>query len=202
MSKLTERRTKGLVMAGAALALAVVVIAAAAWQVKPAAGQEKPSAPKDMPPSVPYWHVWTDEKGVSHQKRGEMSAFKFQSISQGAAPSWIDRQSTPGANVVVLVLPVGWVGEWHENPKPQWIIPLSGRWFVETMDGKRVEMGPGEVSFGGDQYTKPDAQGRKGHRSGTVGNQPSVNLIVQLEKDPFASCTIRFTEGWLPTVPE
>jgi putative membrane protein len=81
---------------------------------------------------------------------------------------------------------VGWVGEWHENPKPQWIVPLSGRWFVETMDGKRVEMGPGEVSFGGDQNTKPDAQGRRGHRSGTVGDQPSINMIVQLEKDPGA----------------
>ena len=91
----------------------------------------------------------------------------------------------PGATVLVVVQPVGWVGEWHENPKPQWIVPLSGRWFVETMDGERVEMGPGEVSFGGDQNTKPDAQGRKGHRSGTVGDQPSVNLIVQLEKDPF-----------------
>ena len=87
--------------------------------------------------------------------------------------------------MVVLVLPVGWVGEWHENPKPQWIIPLSGRWFVETMDGKRVEMGPGEVSFGGDQNTKTDAQGRKGHRSGTVGNQPAVTMLIQLEKDPF-----------------
>ncbi len=53
------------------------------------------------------------------------------------------------------------------------------------MDGKRVEMGRGEVSFGGDQNTKPDAKGRKGHRSGTVGNEPSVNLIVQLEKNPF-----------------
>ena len=99
----------------------------------------------------------------------------------------MDRQTEhPGATVLAVVQPVGWVGEWHENPKPQWIIPLSGRWFVETMDGKRVEMGPGAVSFGGDQNTKPDAQGRKGHRSGTVGNQPSVNLIVQLEKDPFA----------------
>src|SRR5277367_3708798 len=177
MSKLTDFR---------AVVLAAAVIAATAWQVKPAAGQERPSDRKDAAPTVPFWHVWTDEKGVSHQKRGEMSAFKFQSISPGAAPSWIDRQSPPGANVVILVLPVGWVGEWHENPKPQWIVPLSGRWFVETMDGKRVEMGPGEVSFGGDQNTKADAQGRRGHRSGTVGNQPSINLIVQLEKDPGA----------------
>ena len=185
MFKLTERRTKLGVMAGAALALAAVVIVGVAWHVTPAAGQEKPTARKDVPPTVPFWHVWTDEKGVSHQKRGEMSAFEFQSISPGAAPSWIDRQRTPGTNVVILFLPVGWVGEWHENPKPQWIIPLSGRWFVETLDGKRVEMGPGEVSFGGDQNTKPDAKGRKGHRSGTVGDQPAVTLLVQLEKDPL-----------------
>ncbi len=191
MSKLTKHRTKRLVMAGTALALAAVVIAGAASYPRSRADTPEVSKPtvaateKDKP-TVPYWHVWTDEKGVSHQKRCEMSAFKLQSISEGAAPEWIDKQSTPGATVLVVVQPVGWVGEWHENPKPQWIIPLSGRWFVETMDGKRVEMGPGEVSFGGDQNTKPDAKGRKGHRSGTVGNQPSVNMIVQLEKDPFA----------------
>ena len=60
-----------------------------------------------------------------------------------------------GAEMLVTVLPVGWVGDWHENPRPQWIIPLSGRWFVETMDGARVEMGPGEMSFGEDQGTRP-----------------------------------------------
>ena len=85
---------------------------------------------------------------------------------------------------VFTVLPVSWVGTWHENPKPQWIIPLSGRWFVETMDGLRVEMGPGEVSFGEDQNTKVDAQGRKGHLSGTVGDAPVVLMIVQSEKTP------------------
>ena len=186
-----QRRAHRLVMAGAALALAAVVIAGAVYSPRSCAETPEASMPtvagmgKDKP-TVAYWHVWTDEKGISHQNRCEMSAFKLQSISEGAAPSWIDKQSTPGATVLVVVQPVGWVGDWHENPKPQWIIPLSGRWFVETMDGKRVEMGPGEVSFGGDQNTKPDAQGRKGHRSGTVGNQPSVNLIVQLEKDPFA----------------
>src|ERR1019366_7581179 len=150
MFKLIERRTKLGVMAGAALALAAVVVVGVAWHVTPATGQEKPTARKDVPPTVPFWHVWTDEKGVSHQKRGEMSAFEFQSISPGAAASWIDRRTTPGAKVDILYLPVGWVGEWHENPKPQWIIPLSGRWFVETMDGTRVEMGAGEISFGGD----------------------------------------------------
>jgi uncharacterized membrane protein YphA (DoxX/SURF4 family) len=69
--------------------------------------------------------------------------------------SAMDRRQDAGcATVFVTVLPVGWIGDWHENPKPQWIIPLSGRWFVESMDGQRVEMGPGEISFGEDKNTR------------------------------------------------
>jgi predicted outer membrane protein len=181
-----QRHNPRRVTAGAALTLAVVIAGAACSPAaKPrAAGPNAPAAKHK--PTVPYWRVWTDDQGVSHQTRCDFSDFDFHSISKGAAPSWIDKLSTPGATVLVVVQPVGWVGEWHENPNPQWIVPLSGRWFVETMDGKRVVMGPGELSFGGDQHTRPDARGRRGHRSGTVGNQPSVNLIVQLEKDPFA----------------
>jgi hypothetical protein len=140
---------------------------------------------------VSYWHVWTDEKGVSHQTRCELSAFEQQSMG-GAAPQWNDKLITSEATVIVAVQPVGWVGEWHENPKPQWIIPLSGHWFVETMDGTRVEMGPGEASFGNDQNCKPDAQGRKGHRSGTVGSQPAALMIVQLEQAPAIGRPGRF----------
>src|SRR5215471_14173700 len=40
--------------------------------------------------------------------------------------------------------------DWRENPKPQWIFPLSGRWFVDSMEGQRVEMGPGVLWFGAD----------------------------------------------------
>ncbi len=186
-----QYQTKRRCLVNATLVLAAVVVAGAVCLASPRseAGQESGSTVTTAGqehPALSYWHVWTDANGVSHQKRCELSTFQLQSISPGAAPSWIDRQSTPGATVLMVVQPVGWVGEWHENPKPQWIVPLSGRWFVETMDGKRVEMGPGEISFGGDQNCKADAHGRKGHRSGTVGEQPSVNLIIQLEKDPSA----------------
>lgn len=138
-------------------------------------------------PRIPYWHVWTDENGVSHQDQCMLSNFDFSIISSGAAPLWIDRQSAEGASVVFIGMPAGWVGEWHENPAPQWIIPVSGRWFVETMDGKRVEMGPGELSFGNDQNTKPDARGHTGHRSGAVGDQPAVLMLVQVKQDPVNS---------------
>lgn len=129
-----------------------------------------------------YWHVWTDDDGVTHQTRHELSAFEKQSMG-GAAPQWNNRLLTVNTTLLFAVLPVGWVGEWHENPKPQWIVPLSGRWFVETTDGVRVEMGPGEVSFGGDQKSKSDAERPTGHRSGTVGDAPAVLMIVQLDDD-------------------
>ena len=60
------------------------------------------------------------------------------------------------------------------------------------MDGKRVEMGPGEISFGEDQGTRPDTQGHKGHLSGTVGNEPSVLMIVQLPDVPTSEQPTHF----------
>jgi hypothetical protein len=135
---------------------------------------------QDTPPKLPYWHVWTDDDGMTHQTRCELSAFRMESMGGRAAPQWNDQLVTSGTTVLIATMPVGWIGDWHSNPKPQWIIPLSGRWFVETTDGVRVEMGPGELSFGADQNAKPDAKGRAGHRSGTVGDAPAVMMIVQL----------------------
>ncbi|HYN37914.1 MAG TPA: cupin domain-containing protein [Rhodospirillales bacterium] len=142
-------------------------------------------------PSLSYWHVWTDENGVSRQTRCGLTAFQQQSMD-GAAPQWNDVLGSFAGTVLFAVMPPGWVGEWHENPRPQWIAPLSGRWFVETMDGTRVEMGPGEISFGEDQNTRPDAQGRRGHRSGTVGDEPATVLVVQLDGLPAVCKPCRF----------
>jgi hypothetical protein len=140
---------------------------------------DEPAAPR-----VPYWHIWTDEYGVSHQGRCQLDKFDWKGVGN-AAPQWNARQPTGEATVVVTVQPVGWVGEWHENPAPQWIVPLSGRWWVESMDGTRVEMGPGDLSFGEDQNCVADSAGRKGHRSGTIGNEPAVLLTVRLAAEPI-----------------
>jgi hypothetical protein len=142
-------------------------------------------------PTVPYWHVWVDESGVSRQTRCELEHFALAGMS-GAAPQWQDELGTFPTTLNVSVLPVGWIGDWHENPKPQWILPLAGRWYVETMDGQRIEMGCGDLSFGGDQGCTADVDGRKGHRSGTLGNEPAVLMLVQLEDIPAGSGPCRF----------
>jgi hypothetical protein len=148
--------------------------------------------PEQAVPEVPYWHIYTDADGVSRQTLCSLTGFRLKGMS-GAAPQWQNEIGTETSTVNVSVMPIGWVGDWHENPKPQWIVPLSGRWFVESMDGHRVEMGPGDFSFGQDQGCTPNAQGHKGHRSGTVGDAACVVMIVQLLESagPSGPCGYR-----------
>ena len=144
------------------------------------------------PPTVPYWHLWTDPQGVSHQTRCAMTEFELQSMQPPADPQWQGKKHGGAMCYLFTVQPVGWIGDWHENPKPQWIIPLSGRWFVESMDGTRVEMGSGEISFGADQNL-PRRRAATGHRSGTIGDVPAVLMIVQFDDAaaPRSSCEFR-----------
>ncbi len=139
-------------------------------------------------PVMPYWHVYVDDEGTSRQERFTLSAFELKGINPSVAPQWNDKMEPSEAGVTFTVLPVGWIGEWHENPKPQWIAILSGRWFVETMDGTRVEMGPGELMMGEDQGTS----GRKGHRSGTVGDTPCTMIVTGLDVAPTVNQPGRF----------
>ncbi len=143
----------------------------------------------DQMPSVGYWHVWADQDGISHQRRCQMTQFVLESIQPPAQPQWQGKRFQGAMTTLISVLPVGWIGQWHENPKPQWIIPLSGRWFVETMDGTRAEMGVGEISYGADQGCR-EHNARRGHLSGMIGDEPAVLMMVQMQADavPTGPC--------------
>jgi hypothetical protein len=143
-------------------------------------------------PSVSYWHLWTDANGISRMQQCAMTEFELKSMKAPAAPQWQGHKTSGNMTVMITVQPVGWIGTWHENPQPQWIIPLSGRWFVEAMDGTRVEMGAGEISFGGDQNSR-EADGKRGHLSGTIGDVPAVLMVIQFNDQaaPTAPCQFR-----------
>lgn len=157
----------------------VSFLRAAADQLQGSNATEK-SGPR---PTIHYWHLWVDEQGTSHQKQCALTQFELKGVG-GADPQWNNKQETVQATPVFTVQPVGWVGDWHENPAPQWIVVLSGRWWIESMDGTRIEQGPGEFSFGEDQKCRKDAEGRKGHKSGTIGNEPAVLMTLQLHIAP------------------
>lgn len=131
-------------------------------------------------PQVSYWHLWADDDGISRLTASTMTEFELKSMQPPADPQWQGKETSGPMTMLVTVQPIGWIGAWHENPKPQWIVPLAGRWFVESMDGTRVEMGPGELSFGGDQHCV-ERDGKRGHRSGTVGDVPCVLVVIQID---------------------
>ena len=136
----------------------------------------------DRPPMLPFLHMWTDQDGRSRMDASKMSGFGLKSVGGRAAPAWMRPFPGEVAAVCFAVLPVGWVGDWHESPAPQWVVALRGRWFIETMDGTRVEMGPGDIHFGQDQGTT----GGNGHRSGQVWDQPCFHLMLQFSTSPAA----------------
>lgn len=143
-------------------------------------------------PRIAYWHLWADPDGVSHLTRCTMTEFQLRSMQAPADPQWQGARKHGAMTVLCTVQPVSWVGAWHENPKPQWVIPISGRWFVESMDGTRVEMGPGEVSFGGDQNCRERA-GKRGHLSGTVGTDAATLMVVQFDDETAPPSPCAFT---------
>ena len=137
-------------------------------------------------PIIQFWRVWVDQKGRSCQSLHALEGHQQSIFAEGVEALWSARHTTGDTRLVTLVLTPGDVHEWHENPVSQWIIPLRGHWAVQTMDSKVVEMGPGDISFGGDQGT----HNRKGHRSWAVGETPAELLLIQvLDPPPWNPCS-------------
>lgn len=139
----------------------------------------------DNPPEMPFLHMWTNQKGKSCLNESLMSGFGLKSIGGPAAPQWLRPFPGEVTGVKFAVLPVGWVGDWHESPSPQWVIPIKGRWYLKTQTGDQVEMGPGDIHFGQDQETKK-TNGKLGHLSGCVGDEPCFQIIIQFKESPAA----------------
>ena len=134
-------------------------------------------------PSVTYWHLRTDTDGISHLSERRFDALSLKKVAHGAVPILVESMgSTDPGSIDVAVVRAGVVGEWHEDPRPLWGAVLTGRFFLEAMDGTRVELTAGHLFLGEDQGThSPD--GRRGHRSGAVGDD-DVTLIMVPVHDP------------------
>ena len=131
-------------------------------------------------PSMPFWIMQPGADEQSTIARAALVGFALASVSGDTAPSWLRAFEGKVKAVRFNIMPVGWIGDWHPSPALQWVVPLSGRWFIETQDGKRVEMGPGDIHWGADLATQ-DGDATVAHRSGQLGDVPCMQLLVQFE---------------------
>ena len=132
----------------------------------------------DGSPAVPYLEMLLQADGTPTVRQAWMEGFRKQSVSGDSTPIWMREFPGTPTKVWFNILPVGWIGEWHTSPALQWVVPISGRWFIETQDGTRVEMGPGEIHWGADVANATTGRD-SGHRSGQLGDVPCVQLMVQ-----------------------
>ena len=155
-----------------------------------------PDTTRPAPPQRLYRHLWADDKGVSHITTCPVHAFFLKSMSPPAGPQWQDPMAPQMATIMMTVQPAHWNGTWHPDPRPQWIIPLQGRWYVRAMDGTRVEMGPGDILFGEDQAVRPMAngpfRGKKGHDAGNVGDGPVTLMVIQSDAPSVTNQPCRY----------
>eukprot|EP01024_Parvocaulis_polyphysoides_P033075 TRINITY_DN29496_c0_g2_i9.p4 TRINITY_DN29496_c0_g2~~TRINITY_DN29496_c0_g2_i9.p4 ORF type:complete len:160 (-),score=37.18 TRINITY_DN29496_c0_g2_i9:194-673(-) len=135
-------------------------------------------------PHVEYIDVWVDDEGATHATKCQLKNFKFEDYAPPSSPQWVyTGQLSEPLNITFTHLPVGYYGSWRVNPVPQWIVVVQGIWWIETTDGTRIEMGPGAVSYGGDQLGTKQNDGKFGHSCGVVGNQAVSLMVIRCEEE-------------------
>lgn len=134
-------------------------------------------------PVIGLVHVTTDADGLTVTHRCRIPGLRLRRTIDTSPPMWATDSNPDPSSRSIWVMPVGWHGGWHTNPQRQLVVPLSGSWWVETQDGIRTVMGPGELHLGDDLGAVPDGEGRIGHDSGTEGDKPVVLLIVPIDGD-------------------
>jgi hypothetical protein len=139
-------------------------------------------------PAMPFWKMQPDAAGRSTIVQQALAGFALDSVSGDAAPIWMREFHGEVKAVWFNIMPVGWVGEAHPTPALQWVVPLSGRWFIETQDGTRVEMGPGDIHWGAG-LAGDGANASTAHRSGQLGDVPCVQMMVQFNSAGDAGVT-------------
>jgi len=68
---------------------------------------------------------------------------------------------------------LGTVQDWHNAPRRQYVITLSGQGEVELVGGKKIHMGPGHVDLAEDTTGK-------GHITRTVGSEDRITITLPL----------------------
>lgn len=119
----------------------------------------------DSIPVLSYVHLYVDANGASHFREEQ---FDFRSTRAGGP---LMHALSTGAGAMLLRLKPGAVEDWHNAPKPWYLIVVQGMSEVTASDGEVRRFGPGSVVL------MDDATG-KGHRTRTVGHIDHIAAVI------------------------
>lgn len=140
-------------------------------------------------PTIPYVNVWEDEFGETHMSVCELDGFIPQSFSS-SGQQYVSTNDMPTKRYVFNISPITYFGDFHSAPSLQWVVTISGSWYVRTSDGSIVNLPAGSILF------NSDVNATKGHQSGVSKNYDSASVIVvQVTELPKTILTHKCSAG-------
>jgi len=116
-------------------------------------------------PPMSYVHVYTDSEGNTHFRDEQ---FDFRAARSGGPSS---HPLNAGAGAMLLRLKPGAFEDWHNAPRPWYLIVIQGMSEVRVSDGAVRRFGPGSVVL------MDDATG-KGHQTRAVGRIDHIAAVI------------------------
>jgi len=123
--------------------------------------------------SIKYDRLYSDSDGTSRVQKNLEIELMARDFVPPAPPIGVSAFE-PASTYSFLLVPAGFIGDWHPSPKRQWVFYLQGEMEYEAGDGTKWRVGPGSYMLA------EDTSGR-GHRSRVVGQTPALLAAVQLE---------------------
>jgi hypothetical protein len=123
--------------------------------------------------SIKYDRLYSDSDGRSCVQKNLEIELMARDFVRPAPPIDVSALE-PASTYAFLLVPAGFVGDWHPTPKRQWLFYLQGEMEYEAGDGTKWRVGPGSYML------TEDTTGR-GHRSRVVSQTPALMAAVQLE---------------------
>jgi len=135
-----------------------------------------------QPENFRYYQIYASEDGTTHFKSCLMHGFELKKY---AKDSQYQRSDFGGetSKLVFTELAPGLEQDLHCCPEVQFVVTLSGSWYVKTSDGTKHTFNPGDVLFQDNTKTSP-ASNKPQHYSGVVGDKPCQQMIVQISRAP------------------
>jgi len=122
---------------------------------------------------IQYDRLYSGPDGKSRVARGLRMELTTRDFVPPAPPFDVSALE-PAATYAFLLVPAGFVGDWHPSPKRQWVFYLQGEMEYEAGDGSKWRAGPGS-------YMLTEDTTGVGHRSRVVSQTAALLVTIQLD---------------------
>jgi hypothetical protein len=123
--------------------------------------------------SIKYDRLYSGSDGRSRVQKNLEIELTARDFVPPAPPIGVSTLK-PASTYAFLLVPAGFIGDWHPTPKRQWLFYLQGEMEYEAGDGTKWRVGPGS-------YMLTEDTTGQGHRSRVLSPTPALMVAVQLE---------------------